>query len=453
MIEIPRQEIARFRTVARRCVVGRPRGQAPPVSFKQTAEALTLSVRLGEVTLSLRGPSRCNIEECVVVPLGLLAEIEGSGTDSVMLQATDTGQISCRWSERGEQREVVSEAVVETEESVLSSPARLKTVGAPFLAALHECGRTTGPNPRFGLSRLQVRGKSGRVIGSDARQLLIWGGFGLPFSDDLLVAAVPVFGSREFAAEAAVRVGRTDGHLVVHVGPWTVALQVDREARYPDVFSVLPKLPGAARLHLSDVDSDAIGRVLADRPVTRSEEAGPVTIDLAPQASLSVPGRSQRRPIQVRLGRSTFAGTPLTTGIDPRHLLRALELGFRELHVENRDGAILFRDGERSYVVARQSSESQSSSDGQARPLASVRPDRSETISTPHANGRSPQAPNGSHEGSHDEIDAIAELDSLRTALTEAGRRVGRLLSFVRQFHKQRRVLQTVASQYLSRNR
>lgn len=40
-------------------------------------------------------------------------------------------------------------------------------------------------------------------------------------------------------------------------------------------------------------------------------------------------------------------------------------------------------------------------------------------------------------------LDPLAEAEALRTALAEVARRVGRLISALRQFQKQRRALQT----------
>ncbi len=46
------------------------------------------------------------------------------------------------------------------------------------------------------------------------------------------------------------------------------------------------------------------------------------------------------------------------------------------------------------------------------------------------------------HETVDDAIDPLAEAEALRAALSEAGRRLGRLLAGLRQFQKQRRALQ-----------
>ena len=115
-------------------------------------------------------------------------------------------------------------------------PTQTLSLPVKFLTALHECGRSTTSDPaRFALHRIQVRGAAGEVIGSDGHQALIWSGFEFPFEEDLLVPALPLFGSPEWTSHPAVSVGRTELHLVVSAGPWTVWLPIDATGRYPDV--------------------------------------------------------------------------------------------------------------------------------------------------------------------------------------------------------------------------
>src|SRR6202042_1768552 len=100
-----------------------------------------------------------------------------------------------------------------------ASRPRLRSVDRSFLAALHECGRTTArEGVRYAFSRLQLNGSEGKVIATDGRQLLVWKGFELPFADRVLVPATPAFGHRELAASESVRVGRAGGQILVEAG-------------------------------------------------------------------------------------------------------------------------------------------------------------------------------------------------------------------------------------------
>ena len=105
-----------------------------------------------------------------------------------------------------------------------------------FLAALHEAGRTAARDEsRYALTRVQLQGKAGQILGTDGKQALIQGGWTFPFTDNILVPAIPMFGMKDVAAQADVRIGKTATHLVVTAGPWTVWLLIDAEGRFPDV--------------------------------------------------------------------------------------------------------------------------------------------------------------------------------------------------------------------------
>src|SRR4051794_122177 len=78
MIELSRAAAGRFRAAARRCVVGRPRGPAPPVLVTQTPHALSLFCDWGEVALALALPGATGTSSALTVPGSLLDEIESA---------------------------------------------------------------------------------------------------------------------------------------------------------------------------------------------------------------------------------------------------------------------------------------------------------------------------------------------------------------------------------------
>ena len=106
------------------------------------------------------------------------------------------------------------------------------------------------------------------MIGTDGATALVYGGFDLPFADDLLVPAVRLFGRKEIAGQSDVRVGRTDTHLVITAGPWTIGLRIDCGGRYPDVASVIPRrLP--TTFGIDDQDAAAVNSCHGIRPIAR----------------------------------------------------------------------------------------------------------------------------------------------------------------------------------------
>src|SRR5207249_213544 len=92
----------------------------------------------------------------------------------------------------------------------------------------------------YAITRLQLRGAAGRVVATDGRQLLVQEGFTFPWTPDVLVPALGVFGCRELPPDAPVTVGRTEKHVGVRVGPWTFLLAIDADGRFPAAEQAIP---------------------------------------------------------------------------------------------------------------------------------------------------------------------------------------------------------------------
>src|SRR5204863_9620107 len=97
-----------------------------------------------------------------------------------------------------------------------------------FTPALAGAARPTPRQSiRVALTRLQLRGKTGEVVASDARQLLVQRGFRFPWPDDVLVPRVPALAGTEVSTCAPVGVGRTPTHVIIQAAPWAFALPID----------------------------------------------------------------------------------------------------------------------------------------------------------------------------------------------------------------------------------
>src|SRR5438445_162927 len=96
-----------------------------------------------------------------------------------------------------------------------------------------------------------------KLTASDGKQALIQGGFTFPFTEDLLVPAIPVFGGKELCNEGAVSVGVTGDWLYLVIGPWRFWLAIDREGRFPDVVAAIPKATGT-RIAFDESDAGAV---------------------------------------------------------------------------------------------------------------------------------------------------------------------------------------------------
>jgi hypothetical protein len=370
----------------------------------------------------------------VTVTLADLDAIEG-GTGVVTLDPTGDSSVAARWDTGPAPRSARLDTF-ETHRVWPDEPDHLVALPPTFPKALHEVGRSSARDPgRYAVTRVQVRGKVGEVVGTDGKQALAWGGFVFPFPDDVLVPAVPLFGSKELAAEAAVSAAAADGWLFVVVGPWRVWLLVDRDGRFPDVHAAVPRARGTS-LAVDDRDAEALLAALPDLP-TSDGPGGPVTLDLGPGAVVRARADPAGPLAEVALPHSTVTGPPIRVVLSRDHLGRAVALGFRDLRVSSPERPVVARDRERVYLFAA------------LDPGCAVPPDPSPTT---HLQKRSPTMParetapperNGHADPppGDDQADPVAEAEALRTVLTEAATQAGRLVAALKQFRKERRAL------------
>jgi hypothetical protein len=393
-------------------------------------------------------PARADGNEDCLVPFAALETMENADGDQVAINASEPGKLRVAWNEGDEARDTGFDAPSrEAAPTIPPLPVKLQEVPPAILKALHECGRTVrSDSVRPPLSRVQLCGKRGEVVGTDGLQLLVFRGFAFPFADDRLVPAVPVFGGREWAAETAVRIGQSATHVFVEAGPWIAVLTIDGSVRFPDVSRMLPKSQGAAQLQLSEADAEALSR-LCEEAGDRGESPPRIHLQFGPRPKAIATIASSARKSSVPLGRSQCTGATMTVALARRFLARAIQLGFRRLQVDEPGGQVFFREDDRAYLVAGLSpdpTERLSSSDGSASATR-----KGDKTMTPKKNG---DASHGAAD-TEESLDPLIEAEAVREAMAELGRRLGRLMSSLRQFHRQRRVFQTVASQYLSRNR
>ena len=281
MIVFTRALARDFRSVLARCVSGRPRGPAPPLVVQVQGGMRTLAATTPEgVTLTHATPAPEERDDRFILSGAILAEVEGNTDDPVNLERQTKLRASVRWSGPDGPHSTVTELIVPGRQHELAGLPSLSSVGSEFLTALHECGRSAARDSgRYALSKIQVQGKAGRVIGTDARYALLCTGFKLPFPDQFLVPAIPVFGSRELTREGDVRVGLTATHLVVAAGPWSVWLPTDVKSRYPDVAAIIPRTDSATVAGIDERDAEVLLRELPRLPGP-VEEASSVTLDL-----------------------------------------------------------------------------------------------------------------------------------------------------------------------------
>ena len=185
--------------------------------------------------------------------------------------------------------------------------------------ALAEATETGIPDAtRYALNCVQLQGGRDQVVATDGRQLLVRSGFRFPWPDDLLIKGSPIFACRALPRDEPVEVGRTDTHVVLRAGPWTIWLEIQKDVRFPDVERVIPApAEVVTRLRVDPEDARFLESSLARLP-GGEELNSPVTLDL--NGKIAVRANAPDQPQQVTelvLNRSNYTGSPVCVGHQP----------------------------------------------------------------------------------------------------------------------------------------
>ena len=379
----------------------------------------------------------------MVLPASVLAGVEGGTDEPVDLDRPSELRGVVRWPGGGEPRSLPVELILPGRQHELPAPPALTPVPAKLLAALHECGRSAArESGRFALSKVQLQGRAGRIVGTDGKVALVWTGLKFPFADDVLIPALPVLGAKPLARISEVRVGRTATHLVVVAGPWSVWLPADAKAKYPDVAGVTPR-HAPATAGIDERDAAELLVVLPGLP-GGDHELRPVTLDA--DVTLRVRGRGESGDTrEVTLARCPVAGPAIRVALDRRVLARALALGCHTARLTPDRPVALEGDGfvlvaaplDPALVVPPADDVSSAPADeSNSHPLP-ANPEGSPDMK-PETDGHTP--PRG------DPIDALALAEELRAALSDAASRAARLVAALRQGRREKKVLSAVLS-------
>ncbi len=349
MITLPAALARRFAAVARRGVSGRAAGPPPEVVCRVADHVLVLTTRLPNGVVVQFTAATDAADALLVVPFGALSAVTAARSP-VELRLTRGLLAEARWSDTaglkshpftalkpGRQHDPLPEV-----HEWVPCPAKLVT-------ALHACGQATdrGGSPQYALERLCLSGTSKRVVGSDGKVAVLAGPFPLPFADDRLVPAVPVFGCPELASETVVSVGTAEGVVAVRAGPWTIRLPVVN-GRYPDVAAVIPK----QRPTVGGIDEADARELLAKLPTLPSPDdpSRPVTLVLA--GGVGVLARDDNRTERVMLTCSPAAGPDVRVALDRGVFARALKLGCFTAKVWAADRPVVFEGTGLQLVAA-----------------------------------------------------------------------------------------------------
>ncbi len=232
-------------------------------------------------------------------------------------------------------------------------PASWASSPAGLLTALADATETGIPDStRYALHCLQLQGGRNQIVATDGRQLLVRTGFRFPWTGDLLIKGSPLFACRALPHDEPVEVGRTDSHVVLRAGPWTIWLEIQKEVRFPDVERVIPA-PGevTTRLRVDAGDARFLESSLARLP-GGEELNSPVVVDLNGQIAVRANAPDQPRQVtELVLSRSSYTGPPICIATNRSFLDRALRLGFTEIGFTGVGSPFVCRDQRTVYTV------------------------------------------------------------------------------------------------------
>ena len=331
-----------------------------------------------------------------------------------------------------------------------------------MLSALAEASATcTGDNARYALDCIQLQGTADRIIATDSRQLVIRSGCGLPWNDDLLIRRSPVFACKACAGEQSIRIGKTDTHVVLRIGPWTTFHEIQKDARFPRVEDAIPEDRAVStRIRLDPDDARFLQSALGRLP--GSEELNtPATIEMNGKVVVRAKGAEQTQVTELVLNRSGYTGPVIRINSNREFLSRAsLRFGFSEIGITGVESPIVCRNDHRIYAwqplggdAALEPSEKvlriessaattvvkqERTQPRTARSIMSdrVRPNGQEPSIQPSDNGHTTSGNPG-----NGVTTLIKDAEELHATLTEARLSLARLITGLRRHRKQSRLL------------
>ncbi len=361
MLTINRQSLHLFRTLARRAGV-KPLGkdQSPQIVIQSDLNGSKLVTASHDVRLEYAWSETS--AERVSWPLGwdLLEECGAKQSDCVTLAPDGTKLVHAQWSQRGipqrQNFEIFPEPKLPATLRNLTSPPNPESwtiMEASFWSALADAVPCADQDAtRYALGCLHLRGKSGDLNATDGRHVLQQGGFDFPWSEDLLVVANKILGSKEISGESPLQIARTDDWLAMKLGAWTIWLRIDKTGRFPQIDSIMPnasRMP--TKLVLAEADAEFLRQALTALP-GRTEQHHPVTLDLNGHVAVRGQENLQTPPTELILSQSRRDGEQICVNLNREFLAQAVRLGFREIQFGSDKSPALCVDERRKYLFA-----------------------------------------------------------------------------------------------------
>lgn len=349
MIELSRQQIHCLRATFRQALGRSSSRRTIPITFEGTPQELRIRAVADRVAIEHRVPGTFPTV-AFAVPFEALAACEGRREDLVRIELTD-GQVSLHWTDANIPQTVRIPAV---EPVTLPEPrSELAPIERTFLAAMADaCATTDAESQRYALSCVRLRGADGQIAATDGQQALVQTGFTFPWTDDVLVPATGAFVAKAIRAAVDVSLGRSTDWLLIRADEWTVALQIEKDRRFPAIEAHIPEVSSASTtMVLAETDAAFLDQA-AQRLPGASEMNSPVTLDLNGAVVVRAKSGEQSSVTDLVLRNSRRQGEELKVSSNREYVRRAIQLGFRELHFRDADAPAFCRDDRRTYFWA-----------------------------------------------------------------------------------------------------
>lgn len=451
MIHLERRVAWLFRAALKRCLGTSHSRNPPSVQLRLTSEGLMMHASAPEIAIIHTDPSQTG-KGVFTFPISRLEEFEGRTTDQVEINLLRPNMVGARWTHQGRTREMEIPLVEpETVAKVPELPKKFAPAPLGLLTAIHDAGEATAPDAtKYAITRVQLRGKTGQVVGTDTRHLLVFGGFEFPFTEDLLIPSSGVFGLQQFLDVGEVSIGKTETHLVIQVGPWKIAFFIDKQGRYPDVASIVPKQSQAnTRFHLDADDAQSFLDSLARRIKGPAANEHAVTLDLleTPCLRYEIDGRVT----EVNLVNSTVTGNRLRMCLKLSQFLRALELRFQDFEIRDADKPFLARDSDRLYLAMPLSSAQALAPRPDAFKVSTPKPPMPSKALAPIKRRTRIVVPVGASRAlAENGINILSEAEGLREGLFKVATHAGKILRFLRNTCTQKRIFDLARTSLLA---
>jgi hypothetical protein len=351
LIEITRSLVRTFRAVLKKiATVGGTREPPTLVVFRTDRTGLHVQARNTRIALEYCQPGTYSTDE-IAVPAEALAEFEARKDMPLRMEANLSGVVAT-WLEKAVPQ-IRQYAAVEADKmpQMPAFPTRMDRQPVELLGALRDASETAGTDvTRYAVNCLQLCGNTGRVVGTDGRQMLAQSGYTFAWDDAVLIPASPMFGCRELYGQEPIAIGRTDQCLTLTIGPWSLHLTIDKNGRFPNVDHVLGG-SGDARTVLQFDSGDAeflLGNL--DSLPGAKDDCSPVTIEGNGRVIVRAQGTEQPTPTEVVLARSSAQGPSISFSSDRHYLAHALRLGFRRIGVMAAGQPVLCREDKRQFM-------------------------------------------------------------------------------------------------------